>query len=180
MKPISFKALNFLWLLAVFAQIVFSQCKISSQIGIKAADWDETFTQNGPGTGLEPAGSAGWTGGDSTYSILLPNGDTAFFFSGSYIAESPTIKGDGTVFTNSKGLRTREPNCVPPVCSQKASGQNAFNSIVIRSADGKTLTTKIGPKNENGISTSYFKPKNPANFYWMGDAAIVKTDKRGT
>lgn len=178
MKLLSFKILNLLCLLAIFAQTVFSQCEISVGKGKIAKDWNAAFTQNGPGTGLEPKGSAGWTGGDSTYSIQLPNGDTAFFFSDSYIGEFPTIKGDGTSFTNSNGLRTRQPNCVPPLCAQPALGHSAYNSIVIRSKDGKTLTTKTGAKNERGISTSYFTPQNPNHFFWMGDAAIVETGKK--
>lgn len=158
----------------------FSQCEISVGKGIKAADWDQTFSQNGPGQGLEPRGSAGWTGGDSTYSILLPNGDTAFFFSDSYIAESPTLKGDGTVFTNENGLRTRTPNCLPPLCAQPASSHTAYNSIVIRSKDGKILKTLVGAKKEGDFSTSYFKPKDSTHFYWLGDSVVVQTDKKGT
>ena len=143
-----------LWLLAIILSLVSNalpQCEISVGQGIQAADWNEIFTQSGPGQKLEPKNAAGWTGGDSTYSILLPNGDTAFFFSDSYIAESPIIKGDGTVFTNASGLRTREPNCLPPLCTQPASSHSAYNSIVIRSADGKTLTTTVGAKNASGL-----------------------------
>lgn len=177
------RAASLLCLLALVALVnraAFAQCGIAVEKGRAAADWDAIFTQNGPGSGLEPAGAAGWTGGDSTYSILLPNGDSAFFFSDSYIAEAPTVKGDGTGFTDANGLRTRAPNCLPPVCSEPASAHSAFNSIVVRSRDGKTLTTITGPKNENGISTSVFTPKDPAHFFWLGDAAIVPVDKRGT
>ena len=56
-------------------------CSLSVQSGSSDPNFDSIFTQNGAGTGLEPAGRPGWTGADSTYSILLPNGDTAFFFS---------------------------------------------------------------------------------------------------
>ena len=38
------------------------------------------YTENGLGTRNEPSGRPGWTGADSTYSVLLPSGDTAFFF----------------------------------------------------------------------------------------------------
>ena len=41
-------------------------CSISPNVGTPATNWDNVFTQNGPGTGLEPAGAAGWTGADST------------------------------------------------------------------------------------------------------------------
>lgn len=169
-----------LFFLSFQIQTAAQNCSLVVKQGLPDAEFNSIFSQNGPGQGLEPKGSAGWTGGDSTYSLLLPNGDTAFFFSDSYIAEFPTVKGDGTVFVNSNGLRTRVPNCVPPICPQPASGHSAFNSIVIRAADGKTLTTKVGAKNENGISTSYFKPKNPTHFFWLGDAAVVEADKKGT
>lgn len=177
------KITSILCLLALIAGLsgtAFSQCGITVENGVKAADWDKTFTQNGPGTGLEPAGSAGWTGGDSTYSIKLPNGDSAFFFSDSYIAESPTKEGDATVLVNSNGLRTHKPNCFPPLCPKPETIHYVYNSIVVRSADGKTLTTKLGPKNEKGFSTSYFNPKNPDHLFWLGDAVVVEVNKQGT
>lgn len=181
MKPV--KIINFICCLLILitaAANVFPQCGISPQAGAKAADWDEIFTQNRPGTGLLPAGSAGWTGGDSTYSIKLPSGQTAFFFSDSYIAEFPMKDGDATVSVNERGLRTHQPNCFPPRCPKPETTHYVYNSIVVRSANGKTLTTKLGPKDEKGFSTSYFKPKNPDHLFWMGDAAIVQTDQRGT
>lgn len=172
-----------LWLLVTVLSLVSNalpQCEISVGQGKKAADWDEIFTQSGPGQKLEPKNAPGWTGGDSTYSLLLANGDTAFFFSDSYIAESPDLSGDGTVFVDANGLRTRKPNCIPPQCAQPASSHFAYNSIVVRAKDGKTLKTLVGAKNANGFSTSYFKTKNPAHFFWLGDAAIVETERRGT
>ena len=71
-------------------------CSLDVRAGTSNSQFDSIFTQDGPGLGLEPAGRPGWTGADSTYSILLPNGDTAFFFSDSYVGESPTLAGDGT------------------------------------------------------------------------------------
>src|SRR5688572_16408651 len=64
-------------------------CDLDFRAGTPDNTFDTIFTQDGPGLGLEPIGMAGWTGGDSTYSIELPNGDTAFFFSDSYIGEFP-------------------------------------------------------------------------------------------
>ncbi len=152
------------------------QCEISVGKGESAADWDQTFTQNGPGKGLEPLGSPGWTGADSTISIELPNGNTAFFFSDSFIAESPEKPGDGRVHTNENGLRLREPNCLPPICGPKPEHIHyVYNSIVVRSKDGKTLRTLVGEKDKNGYSTSYFKPKsdNPNAMFWMGDPFLI-------
>jgi len=166
-KKITFGLLTFLTLLALmqnFSLAVFAQCEISVGKGKAAEDWNQTFTRN----------NSGWTGADSTISLELPNGDSAFFFSDSFIAESPEKPGDGRVFTNENGLRLREPNCLPPVCGPKPEHIHyVYNSIVIRSKDGKTLKTLVGEKDKNGYSTAYFKPKNPKNMYWMGDPAIV-------
>ncbi len=162
-------------------QSVFSQCEISVGKGESAEDWNQIFTQNGPGTGLEPTGSAGWTGADSTISIELPNGDSAFFFSDSFIAESPEKPGDGRVYTNENGLRLRKPNCLPPICgAEPESIHYVYNSIVVRSKDGKTLKTLVGEKDKNGYSTSFFKPKsdNPNAMFWMGDPFLVDVKGR--
>lgn len=142
-------------------------------MGTKAEEWDDIFTQDGPGKGLEPEGSPGWTGGDSTYSLLLPNGDTAFFFSDSYIGESPRTKGDGTVTPSANGLRTTELNCLPPMCEPAASIFHARNGIVILSRDRKRMKTLVGPKNKYGISASYFKDPADGLNYWMGDAILL-------
>ena len=151
----------------------FGQCAISPSMGAKASAWDSIFTQDGPGKGLEPDGSPGWTGGDSTYSLLLPNGDTAFFFSDSYIGEWPRAKGDGTVTRTADGLRTTEMNCPPPICEPEASTFHARNSIVILSRDRKKMRTLVGPKNKYGVSTSYFKEPADGFYYWMGDVILL-------
>lgn len=169
--------LTVLWLIPVAAR---AQCPISAGKGTQATEWDTIFTQDGPGTGLEPAGSPGWTGGDSTYSLLLPNGDTAFFFSDSYIGESPRVKGDGTVTRDTNGLRTTGINCTPPFCDPPASVFSVRNSIVILSADRKTMRTLVGPTNERGISTSYFKEPAPGLVYWMGDAILLPNEAKAT
>ena len=150
-----------------------AQCSIQPSAGIKATEWDAIFTQDGPGKRLEPEGSPGWTGGDSTYSLLLPNGDTAFFFSDSYLGEWPKTKGDGTVTRAASGLRTTEMNCFPPVCDPPASTFNARNSITILSRDRRRMRTLVGPKGKNGLSTSYFKEPAEGLNYWMGDAILL-------
>jgi hypothetical protein len=158
-------------------------CDVVASPGVPDAEFDAVFTQNGPGQGLEPAGSAGWTGGDSTYSVELPNGDTAFFFSDSYIGESPAFEGDGTVSVNANGLRTRQPNCGPPLCDPPTVLYRAHNSIVVRDRTTGTLRTLTGPKDVAGYSTSYFSPLLGTvnnTFFWMGDSAVVQTDAAGT
>ena len=169
--------------------VIFSSLSVAQTCGLQfrtgSADpaFDSVFTQNGPGAGLEPVGAAGWTGGDSTYSIELPNGDTAFFFSDSYIGESPRLAGDGTVSTSPAGLRTREANCFPPLCDPPTVLYRAHNSVVVRNKITGTLTTLTGPKDVTGYSTSYFSPAGGAatgRFYWMGDSAVIQTGDDGT
>lgn len=161
------KILSFFFLLTFAFQSVFSQCEISVGKGEVAEDWNKTFTRN----------DAGWTGADSTISLELPNGDTAFFFSDTFIAENPPLPGDGRVYTNENGLRLREPNCLPPICGPKPEHIHyVYNSIVVRSKDGKTLKTLTGEKDKNGYSTAYFKPKSddPNVMFWMGYPTIVE------
>lgn len=162
-------AIVFLFAFALFADVTLAQCEMAVGKGTPAAEWDQAFSQDGPG----------WTGGDTTVSIELPNGDSAFFFSDSFIAEDPERLGDGAVFTNANGLRMRKPNCLPPICGPKPEVIHyVYNSIVIRSKDGKHLRTLTGPKDKDGYSTSYFKPKSsdPHHMYWLGDPIIVETE----
>lgn len=161
----------------LLAQTVFMQCDITVGKGVSATKWNDEWTQDGPGKGLEPAGAPGWTGADSTISVKLPNGDSAFFFSDSFIGESPALPGDGRVYRNENGLRMRIPNCIPPICGSKPEHIHyVFNSIVVRSKDGKTLRTLVGEKDRNGYSTAFFKPKNKKNMFWLGDAFIKEVD----
>ena len=73
-------------------------------------------------------------------------------------------------------MRLREPNCLPPVCGPKPEVIHyVYNSIVVRSKDGKTLKTLVGEKDKNGYSTAYFKPKSddPNVMFWMGDPFLI-------
>src|SRR5712671_4592845 len=165
------------------AQVSAQTCKVNASAAVSDAAFDAIWTQNGPGTGNEPVGGPGWTGADSTYSILLPNGDSAFFFSDSYIAESPAVSGDGTVSTDANGLRTRAVNCNPPLCNPPTSLYRAHNSVVIRNGVTGALTTLAGPRDVTGYSTSYFVPPLAlitGHFYWMGDSVVVQVDAAGT
>jgi len=158
---------------AVVAQ---STCTVNAGSGTPDSTFNAVATQNGPGTGNEPSGAPGWTGADSTYSVLLPNGNTAFFFSDSYVGQSPALSGDGTVTTNSSGLRTRVPNC----CNPPTNVYRAHNSIIVRNASTGQLNTITGSLDSYGFSTSYFNPTNTSHFYWMGDSVLVQTDSSGT
>lgn len=139
------------------------------------------FTQNGPGQAgpngliMESPTGAGWTGADGTNSVYLPmTGETAFFFSDSYIGQGPTVAGDGTAWTDANGLRMRKVNCDTSFgCYPPTNLYRSHNSIVVRSADGKVLRTITGPLTPDGFSTSVFSPANPAHFYWFGDSVLV-------
>ncbi len=159
-------------------------CTVTAGTGTLDSYFDSGYTENGPGTRKEPLGMPGWTGADSTYSVLLPSGDSAFFFSDSYVGEYPTLSGDGTVNTNSNGLRTRAANCGAPLCNPPTNLYHAHNSIVVQSAATGQLSTLVGPKDlTSGYSTSYFVPATAAvtgHFYWMGDSVVVQVDSTGT
>ena len=73
--------------LFALASTALPQCDIAVGKAEPATKWDEFFTRNGPG----------WTGADTTVSVQLPSGDSAFFFSDSFIAEDPANTGDGSV-----------------------------------------------------------------------------------
>ena len=180
----AFAVLTILCLLGWQSILQAQTCSLAVQSGTSDSNFDSIFTQNGSGTGLEPAGIPGWTGADSTYSILLPNGDSAFFLSDSYVGEAPAMTGDGTVTTDANGLRTRLSNCGPPICDPPTNLYHAHNSIVIRNAVTGALTALTGPPDLiNGFSTSYFAPPASAgtnHFYWMGDSVVVQTDAVGT
>ncbi|MCC6824445.1 MAG: hypothetical protein IT172_01725 [Acidobacteria bacterium] len=177
MKLLLIRSLALVLCIGTTASSSYAHCTLNVGKGETAKEWDAIFTQKGPGTGLEPKGIPGWTGADSTISIELPNGDSAFFFSDSFIGEWPPMPGDGRVHTNTNGLRLRTPNCLPPICGPEPEHIHyVYNSIVVRSKDGKTLRTLVGEKDKFGYSTSYFKPKDPKNLYWMGDAVIMNVD----
>ena len=160
-------------------------CTVQASAAVRDTTFDQDFTQNGPGQAgpngltMEPANIPGWTGGDSTYSVALPDGESAFFFSDSYIGQAPPAEGDGTASTNANGLRTRAVNCGTSFgCYPPTNLYRAHNSIVVRSAHGRILRTITGPV-VNGYSSSYFAPANPAHFYWVGDSVLVFMPRQG-
>lgn len=166
MKQYLFAVVRLTLLTALATQVAFTQCEISVFNGESAGEWNRAFTRNGPG----------WTGADSTFSLKLPNGDSAFFFSDSFIAEDPSKPGDGSVYTNENGLRLRKPNCLPPICGPAPEVIHyVYNSVVVRSKDGKSYRTLTGEKDKFGYSSAFFKPKSndPNYMYWLGDPIIV-------
>ena len=149
-------------------------CNIEAQPGKPDKQFESIFTQNGPASGLQSAAGPAWTGADSTYSILLPNGDSAFFFSDGYIAESPAVAGDGTVLVGPNGVRMRSPNCLPPLCTPATSLFRSRNSIVVLQQDLRKMRTFTGPPDKEGYSTSLFTPEEKKHYYWMGDSVVLR------
>ncbi|HEV8430871.1 MAG TPA: hypothetical protein VGQ41_23415 [Pyrinomonadaceae bacterium] len=155
------------WATSAGAQV----CEIKPTLGQIDIVFEKQFTRNGPG----------WTGADSTYSVVLPNGDSAFFFSDSYIAEDPPRAGDGTVTVDANGIRRRQVNCYPPLCDPPSSLFRANNSVVVRNRTNGSLRTLVGPRNDSELSTSFFSlpTGSPANhFFWVGDSAVVQLGRQ--
>jgi hypothetical protein len=169
------------YLLGVQAGYVAGQnCELKTRPGVIDKQFESIFTRNGPGSALQAATGPAWTGADSTYSILLPNGDSAFFFSDGYIAESPPVQGDGKVLVGPNGMRMREANCLPPLCSPATSLFRSRNSMVVLSKGLDRMRTITGPPDKEGYSTSLFTPERATetkHYFWMGDSIVVKTGK---
>ena len=102
---------------------------------------DSTFdgyvTQNGPG----------WTGGDGTFSVALPDGTNLWMWSDSYI---------GTV-----DPRTR---------TRRSVVFTAHNSLtVLDQSTGSWTTVGYPPK-----TSSHFVPVNRSNWYWVGSGIVIQ------
>ena len=167
-------------LVVVWGKSVHGQkCDIATQLAKPDTQFESIFIQNGPGSGLQSTAGPAWTGADSTYSILLPNGDSAFFFSDGYIAESPAVEGDGTVLVGPTGVRMRSPNCLPPLCTPATSLFRSRNSIVVLKKDLSNMRTYTGPPDKEGYSTSLFTPEETKHYYWMGDSVVLRNLDQG-
>lgn len=94
-------------------------------------------TQNGPG----------WTGGDGTYSLPLPDGRVLWMWSDSYIGtvDPSTRLRAGWLFT-------------------------AHNSLTIQDPVTNAVATVGYPPQ----TSSYFVPTNPANWFWIGDGMVIQ------
>lgn len=105
-----------------------------------ATDFDDLFTRFGPG----------WTGGDSTYSVELPDGRTLWLFSDTFLGHvNPS--------------RTR-PRGVPII----------NNSLVVQDGeDMRTLTGLIG-----SLEVAYFAPEDDDSWYWLYDATVEEDKLR--
>ena len=117
-----------------------SQCVLPAAPNPATIDsnFDSFFMQNGPG----------WTGGDGSYSLLLPDGTNLWMWSDSYI---------GTVD--------------PQTRLRKSYIFTAHNSLTIQNQNTNTLTTVGYPPQ----ATSYFVPANRKDWFWVGDGLVVQT-----
>jgi hypothetical protein len=102
------------------------------------SSFDSFFQQNGPG----------WTGGDGSYSVLLPDGTNLWLWSDSYI---------GTVD--------------PTTRLRKSYIFTAHNSLTIQNQTTNTLTTVGYPPK----TSSYFVPTNKRDWFWIGDGLVMQT-----
>jgi Domain of unknown function (DUF5005) len=105
--------------------------------GTPDSTFDTLVTQNGPG----------WTGGDGTFSLLLPNGKDLWMWSDSYI---------GTVNPQTR-LRSNWLF-------------TAHNSLTISTPGSNNITTVGYPP----LTSSYFTPSDPNDWFWQGDGMVVQ------
>ncbi|MGH2829821.1 MAG: DUF4185 domain-containing protein [Actinomycetota bacterium] len=87
----------------------------------------------------------GWTGGDGTYSVPLPDGRTAWIFSDTFLG---TVNPDGT---------------------RPAGSPLVHNSIIVEST--KELTTFVG-RDTAGNPRALIDTIDGASWYWMGDGTV--------
>ena len=107
--------------------------------GASRFDWatpspadDKRFDLTGPG----------WIGGDSTYSVQLPDGRTLWLFSDSFIGE---VSGSGT----------------------PAPGMAMVHNAVVAEDDSGRLSTRTAEGPE-----SFFADPSEDSYYWVQDAAV--------
>ncbi|MEO8663474.1 MAG: DUF5005 domain-containing protein [Bryobacteraceae bacterium] len=105
--------------------------------GVPDSYFNALATQNGPG----------WTGGDGTYSLALPDGRYLWMWSDSFIGtvDPNTRLRAGWLFT-------------------------AHNSLTVQDTVTNTVTTVGYPPK----TTSYFVPQTTANWFWIGDGMVIQ------
>jgi hypothetical protein len=140
--PIPMKFVSCLLAVAYFSLGSLSaqaQCSLppSPSAGVIDSTFDGYVTQNGPG----------WTGGDGTYSLGLPDGTNLWMWSDSYI---------GTVDPTT-GLRS-------------SYIFTAHNSLTILNQTTGSWTTVGYPPH----TTSYFTPTNKKDWFWLGHGYVLE------
>jgi len=100
------------------------------------ADFNRLFTRHG----------GGWTGGDGTLSIPLPDGRSLWLFGDTFLGR---VRSDGTRSVESPLIR---------------------NSLVVQ--DGRKLTTHYG--GTRAAPEAFLVPQEPDAWYWPGDGTVQK------
>jgi hypothetical protein len=126
----------FLWTSAA----AIAQCTLPGDPSTGTLDptFDGYVTENGPG----------WTGGDGTYSMVLPDGTNLWMWSDSYIGTvNPTTRlRSGYLLT-------------------------AHNSLtILNQSTGSWSTVGYPPQ-----TTSYFVPSNKNDWFWQGSGFVTQT-----
>ncbi|HTW58831.1 MAG TPA: DUF5005 domain-containing protein [Terriglobales bacterium] len=118
---------------------VIAQCKLPAvpEAGTVDSTFDGYVMQNGPG----------WTGGDGTFSLPLPDGNNLWMWSDSYI---------GTVDPTT---RLRQDYLL-----------TAHNSLTVLNQSAGSWTTVGYPPQ----TTSYFVPKNKNDWFWQGSGFVTQ------
>ncbi|KAB2379774.1 DUF5005 domain-containing protein [Actinomadura montaniterrae] len=106
------------------------------------------FTSYGNGNALLDD----WTGGDSTYSVKLPDGRTVFGFSDTFLGK---VNADG-----SRPMTVADGGTTPFV----------NNTFVVRSAGGALTGTAHGGTAAN--PTALLPPRDASHVYWAGDMTM--------
>ena len=126
-------------LFLLLAPAAAAQCTLPPAPQVTGSDdiLNAMAVQNGPG----------WTGGDGTYSLPLPDGRVLWMWSDSYIgAVDPSTRlRSGWLFTAHNSLTIHDP------------------------ATGSVTTAGYPPQ-----TTSYFVPSSSANWFWIGDGMVIQ------
>lgn len=101
-----------------------------------ALDFDHLFQRTGDG----------WTGGDGTLSVLLPDGRTVWLFGDSLLG---TIAPDNTRSADTPFIR---------------------NCLVVQ--DGIALETRH--QSARGVASAFFAPASAQEWFWPGDGTVEK------
>ena len=86
----------------------------------------------------------GWTGGDGTVSLPLPDGRTLWLFGDSFLG---AVEADGSRSADTPFIR---------------------NCLLIQAED--RLTPLYGQR--DGAPAAFFRPENPEEWYWPGDGTV--------
>jgi hypothetical protein len=105
-------------------------------LAVPAAEFNQLFEHRG----------GGWTGGDGTVSVLLPDGRNVWLFGDTLLG---TVRADDT-----------RPEDTPFV----------HNSLVVQ--NDRTMETRLGAHAPNNPPAAAFEPPKAGQWYWPGDGTV--------